>query len=731
MSTRSETDLDPTDLDAADLDAADDLSFREDFDPVSTQQWIEAIESDLRGGSIDRLAWQSIEGISLRPFYRSEDLGAFDHLASNPLPLVSRGETEGRVSANAATDDERPAPGNPWQIRQEIVDASPEQAAHRIQSAIDRGAESIGLQVATGARDPHGCSLSTPDALADILRDADMQGTPLHLDGSAWAVGFLPAMLRFYENADSSAGVGSIAVDPVSALLRGDASTAAPLFDLASDAIHAVQQTHLSLRTLNVDLRPFHTAGASAVQELAYAAGCLVEQLSVLTEKGHRLADLVRALFVSVPVGTSYFIEIGKLRALRLLLARVLRAFGEEAGIAEVADVHPADLILHAHTSRRSETMYGPHVNLLRGSTEAAAAILGGADVVSAAPFDITRSGPSDLSTRLARNTFLMLRHESHLDQVADPGAGSYYIEAVTDALGHAAWNLFQNMEAQGGLLKSLSDGWLHHAIAAVREQRLEQLDTRQHVLVGTTHYPDVEDEGIDTTGVDTMGTDIEPEDAHSPTPASPDASSEEDPDGPFNAVSSLEDALRSGRSLPEIARSFQSGTFAVEPLPQIRLAEPFERLRQTTESYHRQHDHRPTVLLAPIGAAGPRSARATFARNMLGVAGFRIVEPLSFDDAREAARHVAGSEVDVIVLCSSDDRYDDLLTQLHEATTEQDLQVIIGVAGTPDAIATDPDTRPDFFVHRHAPLLETLRNIQSSLGIDADAAVSEPTGSE
>jgi len=731
MSTRSETDLDPTnldptDLDAADLDAADDLSFREDFDPVSTQQWIEAIESDLRGGSIDRLAWQSIEGISLRPFYRSEDLGGFDHLASNPLPLVSRGETEGRGSANAATDDERPAPGNPWQIRQEIVDSTPEQAAHRIQSAIGRGAESIGLQIATGAQDPRGCSLSTPDALAGILQDADMQGTPLHLDGSAWAVGFLPAMLRFYENADPSAGAGSIAVDPVSALLRGDASTAAPLFDLASDAIHTVQQTRLSLRTLNVDLRPFHTAGASAVQELAYAAGCLAEQLSVLTEKGHRLADLVRALFLSVPVGTSYFIEIGKLRALRLLLARVLQAFGEEAGIAEVADVHPADLIVHAHTSHRSETIYGPHVNLLRGSTEAAAAILGGADVVSVAPFDLARSGPSDLSTRLARNTLLMLRHESHLDQVADPAAGSYYIEAVTDALGHAAWNLFQNMEAQGGLLKSLSNGGLHQAIAEVREQRLARLDTRQHVLVGTTHYPDVEDEGDDTTG-----TDIEPEHPHSPPPASAGASSEEHPDGPFDAVPSLEEALRSGTPLHEIARSFQSETPAVEPLPQIRLAEPFERLRRATEDYHRQHDHRPTVLLAPIGAAGPRSARATFARNVLGVAGFRIDEPLSFDDAREAARHAAGSDVDVIVLCSSDDRYDDLLIQLHEATTEHDLQVLIGVAGTPDAIATDPDARPEFFVHRHAPLLETLRNIQSSLGIDADVAVNEPTGSE
>jgi len=709
--------------DRSDIGKAADLSFTDDFPPVSTEAWTEKIQADLRGKPLERLNWSSIDGVTLQPFYREEDLDAFDHVNGVAEGLRVPSDRPTHVSASHASA------GNAWAIRQDIADPRPEDAAGRAERAAAGGAEEIGLQLYSPPLPDHqpsattGIRIASADDLATVLSPVDSGRTAIHLCGGPLAAVLLPDLLSYAEDRGTADDVmGSVGFDPIGSLATGQMADPTVAFRLAADAIKAGTDAP-GMRTLMVDARPYHDAGASAVQELAYSIAALSESLDQVTERGVELAEAIRRLHVAVPVDTSYFIEIGKLRALRLLATKVVNAFANASD--DAATVHPSDLHLQAHTSRRTQTVYGAHVNMLRGTTEAAAAIIGGCDVLTVAPFDESYSNPSDFSARLSRNTQLILRHESHLDQVADPAAGAYYIEAATDALINEAWPLFQSIEDDGGLLTAMAAGTVAADIKEVRNERQARLNVRRHVLVGTTHYPDTGEDRL--SDVNTRGPGIP--DGISPAP---DADPSDAAGTPIPAVSAasvlspLRTAWTNGGRLRDIVASLAvppaGGDPHVAALPSVRLSRPFERLRLRVEAYADRTGRRPTVLLAPVGPARYRSARATFAQNYLGVAGFRIVSPLSFDDADAAAAAAVDEGADVVVACSSDETYAEFVPDLRAALDAADSRALLVVAGAPDdvdpAIRSDADT----FVHRRAPLLETLESVLQDLGIDPSA---------
>lgn len=210
-----------------------------------------------------------------------------------------------------------------------------------------------------------------------------------------------------------------------------------------------------------------HEAGATAVQELAYAIAEGADRLA----KG---ADPAQTFVFAV--GSNYFVEMAKLRAARLLWARVLDAFGQQAAVR-----------IHAVTALANKSIYDPYTNLLRVTTEALSGVLGGADSL-----DVQAAGFPD---RLARNVQLVIKEEAHLDKVADPAGGSYYIEALTDALAREAWKLFQQIEAEGGYAAAHST--IEMAIAASRAAKEKAFASRRRVLVGVNNYPDIHEKEL------------------------------------------------------------------------------------------------------------------------------------------------------------------------------------------------------------------------------------------
>lgn len=298
-----------------------------------------------------------------------------------------------------------------------------------------------------------------------------------------------------------------------------------------------------------------HDAGATATQELAWGLAEGVDRLAAAVAEGQAVAAAANACEFVVAVGSTYFIEIAKLRAVRLLWATAIQAFdADAAGIAPMR--------LHVRTARGNKSRYAPYTNLLRVTTEAMSAVIGGADtlLVEAHGFE----------PHLAINVQRILAEESHLGAVADPAAGCYYVEALTDALAREAWSLFQQIEAAGGHADAVRAGLLHAQLQASRAQRVAAVSSRRRTLVGVNDYPDLTEQA----------------------PAA----------GPFPG---LDD----------------------DGLPMLRLAAPFEALRARTATHAEAKGRVPVVHLLTRGDLQMRMARATFCQNFFGCAGLAITE--------------------------------------------------------------------------------------------------------
>ena len=303
-----------------------------------------------------------------------------------------------------------------------------------------------------------------------------------------------------------------------------------------------------------------HDTGAHAVQEVAYALAEGVERVQTLaTTVGVDLAAAnVEFVFA---VGSNYFFEIAKLRAARMLWAQAVAAFGPENSEA-------CAMRMHVRTSRLNKSVYDRYTNLLRVTTEAMSAVIGGCDTLTLEPFGF--------SPHVALSVQRVLREESHLDAVADPAGGSYYIEALTDALAREAWKLFQAVEAEGGYAMALSSGSIEKALAATRAARQKAVSSRRRTLVGVNNYPN------------------------------------------------LNEKTPEAEALPPIGG---------ERFPAFRLAEPFEKIRLRTARHAARTGRYPKVLLLKRGDLKMRMARANFTFNFLGCAGFDIVEAEDYVD--------------------------------------------------------------------------------------------------
>jgi methylmalonyl-CoA mutase len=362
-----------------------------------------------------------------------------------------------------------------------------------------------------------------------------------------------------------------------------------------------------------------HDAGATAVQELGYALAEGVERLA-----GGAAPREIEFVFAA---GPAYFIEIAKLRAARMLWAQAVTAFG--------IGTDAALMNLTVRTSRRDKSAYDRYTNLLRVTTEALSAAVGGCERLYVEPFGF--------DPRLAVNVQRILCDEARIDAVADPAGGSYYIEVLTDSLAREAWKLFQQVEAAGGCTKARESGTIGRAVQESRAAREKAVATRRRTLVGVNNYPDLKEK----------------------TP---------------------------GATPPE------GSTF--------RLALPFERIRLRTARHAERTGRYPKVLLLERGDPKMRSARANFSLNFFGCAGFDIA----------ASDDYAGTDADLIVLCSSDAEYLDLA---REVCARVSVPVI--VAGNPkDQIEALKAADIQGFIHMASDAVRTLTEWQDRLGMEA-----------
>jgi len=677
-----------------------------DFTTPGKAAWEEKVIQDLKGKEISTLTWHPYEGFPVAPMLFREDVSDIEHLGFMPdFAPYHRGST--------------PAS---WTIAQIIDEIDPEVATEEIERAVNNGQQAVGIHfdrqlhrasslntvVEEGGTEGLAVySLKGMKTIADVLGEE----TPLEIYGGMAS----PVLAVLAE--ESGCLVSHVEFDPLGTLA---AEGALPMsmectFRLAADGIRMAENDGQT--ALSVSGEPYQNAGASAVEELGCVLAAGVEYLHRLQDIGLDARDIASRMRFTFPVGTNFFMEIAKLRAARMLWALIVRQFGVE-------DENAQRMRIMVRSSRWFQTKYDPYVNMLRTTVEAIAGAVGGADAMHTAPFDEIAGEPGPFSRRIARNTQIVLREESHLSQVVDPAGGSYYVEALTDSLARHAWDFFREIEAKGGFVAALEDGIVQARINARADEKRRNISRRRDVLVGTTQYPNISEKPLPQAGQDPFERAQRMRNAlrayvddRGERNADALAAALEDPDAKIGEA--LRKAVHEGLTVPEISQMLcASGITAptVQPLTAFRGADTFERIRDAVT----RAPKKPTVFLATLGPVFWRRARATFSSGFFGVAGMEIIDNLGFESPQEAANAAIDAHADIVVACSDDERYGSLVPDLINALAAGGKKPLVIVAGNPkDDIEALTKAGVNTFIHLKTDAGETLAAVLETLGIE------------
>ena len=420
----------------------------EEFEPVSSKAWKQKIQYDLKGADYNEtLVWTSLEGIDVKPFYHPDQ---FDHFKGAPKRSLDE-----------------------WKICQTIFVADVQKSNTKALDILSRGAESIRFIIPSEDVD-----------IKNLLAHIDLEYTSIFLDCQFLSSNYIRNFSHGFENHVIKASGAKIHVelDIIGHLarsgnwynnLKADHENFDSIVDLTN--------------SMTVDGSLYQNAGATMVQQLAYSLAHVNEYFNHL--EGGLSEDKKKTLEVrfQVAIGSNYFFEIAKLRALRHLYATLAADYG----------VNTSCLIV-AKPSTRNKTIYDYNTNMLRTTTECMSAVLGGADVINNLPYDAIYHKDNEFGERISRNQLLILKEESYFSAVDNPADGTYYIEALTEELATKSLDLFKDIEKNGGFLSQLKSGTIQRKIKESAQKEQDQFDSGELALVGTNKHPNKEDRMAD-----------------------------------------------------------------------------------------------------------------------------------------------------------------------------------------------------------------------------------------
>jgi methylmalonyl-CoA mutase len=576
-----------------------DMPFADAFPPAEEAQWRKLVDGVLKGKSFETLVSKTYDDIAIAPLYPRAS-------ADTPRAL-------------------RAAPG-PWSVTQRIDNPNPVEANK--QALIDLESGATGLQlVFSGSTGDYGFALpdASEETIAQVLDNVFLEtGINIELDLSAATRDAAANIAHLIEARGINPALTNIVfgLNPLGGIARGkiDAEDWPSLAPKFAQYVQGLADRGFQKSLCVADARLVHAAGGSEVQELAFALASSVAYLRALEASQIDLDAARQMISFRLAADADQFCGIAKFRALRRLWARV----------EEACDLTPSPLHLHAETAWRMMTRADPHVNLLRTTMAVFSAALGGADSISVLPFTQALGLPDAAARRLARNTQLVLSEESNLDKVSDPAAGSGGYEALTSEFCERAWDLFQQIEKQGGLHKALASGSFQSRVAETRARRRERVARRLDPLTGASEFPILEEVSVSVL---------------KPLPPSPET---------------------------EDART----------LPRIRLAEPFERLRAAADAIAEKAT-RPAVFLANLGSPATFAPRAMFAKNFFAAGGIRAIDTDGFDSPQRATAAFKASGAKLACICSNDSVYAEKAVATARALADAGAKAIY-IAGRP-----------------------------------------------
>lgn len=407
----------------------------DDFSPISSKQWKQKIQFELDGADYNQtVIWNSPEDIQVKPFYHTDEF------------------TKAATVKTQVSD---------FKICQNIFVYDIDKSIQRAINTLERGAESLRFTIEDKTID-----------VQKLLETLPLENRIVYFNLNFISIDFVKLLdqisiqkkATFYCN-----------TDPIGQLAReGNWFSTADKNNF--ETLEKISKATDNISFLSIDSGLYQNAGATITQQIAYSLAHANEYLN-------RFPNTLKPIVFEVSVGTNYFFEIAKLRALRMLFKLI------------AAEYNP-DLECHllVTPTKRNKTIYDYNVNMLRTTTECMSAILGGADAVANLPYDSLYHKDNEFGDRIARNQLLVLKHESYFDKVDNPADGSYYIESLTMQLAEKSLTLFKDIEANGGFLKLLNDGTIKKKIQESAAKEQELFDSKKEILLGTNKHPNKED---------------------------------------------------------------------------------------------------------------------------------------------------------------------------------------------------------------------------------------------
>ncbi len=469
----------------------------------SLKDWRDLASKEMKGGNPDDLVWQTPEGIAVKPLYTEADLEGVEHLGSMPgIDPYTRGPKATMYA------------GRPWTIRQYAGFSTAEESNAFYRKGLEGGQK--GLSVAFDLATHRGYDSDHPRVIGDVGKAGvaidsveDMKilfdGIPLdQMSVSMTMNGAVVPVLASFIVAGEEQGVsrkdlsGTIQNDILKEFMVRNTYIypPEPSMRIVADIIEYTAKEMPKFNSISISGYHMQEAGSNLVQELAYTLADGREYVRAAISKGMNVDEFAGRLSFFFCIGMNFFMEAAKLRAARLLWTRIMKEFNPK---------DPKSLMLRTHcqTSGVSLQEQDPYNNVVRTAFEAMSAALGGTQSLHTNSFDEAIALPTEASARIARNTQLILQHETGIANVVDPLAGSYYVENLTDQMASEAWKLIEEVEEFGGMTKAVEAGLPKQRIEEASAAKQARVDRGEEVIVGVNKYRPTHSEEIDILKID------------------------------------------------------------------------------------------------------------------------------------------------------------------------------------------------------------------------------------
>ncbi|RXI98345.1 methylmalonyl-CoA mutase [Anaerobacillus alkaliphilus] len=633
--------------------------------PIPTyDEWKVAVEKSLKGVPFSKLLTRTYEEIVLEPMYQQKDVDRLEFLSALPgqYPFVRGTGIE-----------------NNWLVAQEMTHPVPEKLNEWLKEDLQKGVNAINLVLNSDSKQGmvsktsrrSGTAISTLSDLETIFSDIKVNRYPLVIQSGANAsiIGLIAA---YYEkhNLPLTDLRGYIGMDPLSILVsEGSLPNSIDRYlDQMAEILKWKLDNKLDVKTVFIDSSPYHNGGASAVQELAFIIDTAVYYIRGLQERGFSINEIAGSFCFSLSIGSNLFMELAKIRAVRILWANVIEAFG--------GNEESQKLTIHARTSQWTKTIYDPYVNMLRGTVEAFTAALGSVNSLHVSPFDEAFALPNTFSRRIARNIQFIIQEEAHISKTMDPAGGSWYVEHLTEEITNKSWELFQQIEALGGMYKALNLGTPQKLVNEVAAKKKADIEKRKLVFVGATMYPN-NHESFPLEHYEEMKNVVEKQSKLSKQEQPVDFSIK-----PGNIMVDVIKAWKNGASQETIMKDLVKGsTTSIERIEGFRATDAFELLRYASEK-NKATGQSASVFLTSIGPLSSHKQRSDFITSFFETGGFDVIKNNGFTDVEEAIKQTISTEATIAVLCGKNEDYLDQALEIVAAVKEQRPDMKIFVAG-------------------------------------------------